>query len=120
MKTSATLLQFYKDVLNDEQSDKERCEYPWRRNNQDGLCGNLEDWHDARFGITRETLDAGCYIKEEMRVQFQEAGCTSVHYPFNDHEGLEYYRESRSSTIFENPTRIAFLKARIAEGENDV
>jgi hypothetical protein len=104
-KSSSALLQFYKEWLAFAESENPydhdffevRC----------GLCANALWWEDEH--------DMFLIIRQEMNQQFLQAGFDDTDYPFGG--GDRYAQDAATGAAIFNPMRLAWVKARISDVE---
>lgn len=109
IQSSAALLKFYKEWLEWQEqggNGAHRTFMTWA-----GLCPQLRDWvvYDAKMGVL-----ASRELRYELKSQFITAGLDRS-YPFTTERGYE--QEAEKNTAHLNPVRVAWVKARIADGE---
>lgn len=95
---SEQLKQFYRDLQEWLETGRPRHK---TFDQQYGLCCNAAYYGDNFFNDSS--------LEEEQADMFAAAGlCTE--YPFNDGDHDSYMQESRSGDLFQNPTRLAWIK----------
>lgn len=111
-KSTPELLQFYKDWLQAAQApDADKDEHFIFCNGM-GLCGNLKAWCDEHYDEEDIVASEAYYC---MKEQFDSAALNSI-YPFGERE---YDIAAFNDTQHKNENRLAWVKARIADMEEE-
>lgn len=112
-KSTPELLAFFKEWLAWAESPDADSDNHLVFNNGIGLCGNLENWLDD---LEHENSDTMYQISvDALAMQFVTAGLCK-YYPFGE---AAYDHHMVADTMHKDENRLAWVRARIADMENE-